>query len=125
MNKDQFKNRKIVTKEVEYRESPESEPVTFHIRKLTEAETREVGKKYATNDKAMDGMRYIMSRVVVEESSSTVRVFNDDDAKPDGLLSLQPFDMVQVVSDAAMVFSGLKKPEKKDDEENPKPSAAS
>lgn len=75
---------------------------TFKARKLTQAEVETLKKRYATADRALDGLRYVVCRTVVDENGD--RIFSDDDQ---ARMADVDFDVIQTIASEVVEFSGL------------------
>ena len=75
---------------------------TIKARKLTQAEVETLKKRYATADRALDGLRYIVCRTVVDDDGE--RVFSDDDQSR---MADVDFDVIQTIASEVVEFSGL------------------
>lgn len=76
-----------------------------HVRKLSQAEVETLKRQYASESKALEGLRYVVSRCVVDDAGK--RVFGDEDM---AALAAVDFEVIQTISTEAMKFSGLKVP---------------
>lgn len=83
--------------------------ITVKARKLTQAEVESIRKNYATEAKALEGFRYIVSRCVLEDSGE--RMFADADLAK---LSDIDFETIERIAKEVMRFSGLKVDAKND-----------
>ena len=75
---------------------------TFKARKLTQAEVETLKKRYATADRALDGLRYVVCRTVVDDDGD--RIFTDDDQSK---MADVDFDVIQTIASEVVEFSGL------------------
>lgn len=75
---------------------------TFKARKLTQAEVETLKKRYATADRALDGLRYVVCRTVVDDEGD--RIFTDDDQSK---MADVDFDVIQTIASEVIEFSGL------------------
>jgi hypothetical protein len=80
-----------------------SEDLTVKARKLTQAEVEHIRKTYATEDKALVGFRYIVSRCVLNDADE--RMFTDEDL---GKLATLDFDTIEGIALGVMKFSGMR-----------------
>ena len=97
MDRDSFFSRKISTTSVDL-----DDGTTLSVRKLSQAEVREIQKRYSAEDKTVDGLAFVMCRCTVDRTGE--RMFADDDL--DRIAEL-PFDDVSRVANAVMRFSGM------------------
>lgn len=77
---------------------------TVKVRKLSQAEVETLKAKYATEAKALEGFRFVVSRCVVDDNGE--RVFSDEDQQK---LTDVDFDIVQQIASEVVEFSGLNK----------------
>lgn len=82
--------------------------LTFTIRKMTQHEVETARREYSKPEKALEGYRWIFSRVVVSQEGE--RVFEDADKAK---LAAVDYDIITGVAEAAMRFSGLIKDDPK------------
>src|SRR5690606_20573137 len=75
---------------------------TVKARKLTQAEVETLTKRYATPDKALEGLRYTVCRTVVDDDGE--RVFSDEDQ---ARMADVDFDVIQAVASGVVGCSGL------------------
>lgn len=75
---------------------------TVKARKLTAAEVETIRKSYGSDDKALAGFRFIVTRCVVDDDGD--RLFKDEDA--DKLREVD-FDVVNAIASAIVEFSGI------------------
>ena len=78
-------------------------------RKLSQAEVETLKKRYSSDDKALEGLRYVVCRTVVDRESGE-RVFKDEDLQK---LADSDFDVIQTIADEVVKFSGMGKDAKK------------
>ena len=97
MDRDSFFARKVSTTSVDL-----DDGTSLHVRKLSQAEVRELQRKYSAEDKTVDGLAFVMCCCVVSKDGE--RMFADDDL--DRIAEL-PFDDVSRVANAVMRFSGM------------------
>src|SRR5262245_10678688 len=105
MDRDKFLSR---PKELKTTEITLSDGATLRIRKLSQQEVETIREKYAGDEKALEGMRFIVTRCVVNDEGE--RVFADDDQAK--LLEVD-FDDIQLIASEAVEFSGLNRSAKK------------
>ena len=97
MDRESFFSRKVSTSTVDL-----DDGTSLHVRKLSQAEVRDIQKRYSAEDKTVDGLAFVMCRCVVSKTGE--RMFADDDL--DRIAEL-PFDDVSRVANAVMRFSGM------------------
>ncbi len=78
---------------------------TMKARKLTQGEVETMRKRFSSEDKALDGLRYIVVRCAVKENGE--RMFSDDDMT---MLADCDFDVINAIANEVMRFSGLNLP---------------
>lgn len=76
---------------------------TLQVRKLSQAEVETIKAKYASEEKALAGYRYIVARCAVDGDGK--RIFSDADT--DKLADVD-FEAVQHIAAEVMKFSGLR-----------------
>ncbi len=110
MDRTEFLARKVQTKDVTL-----ADETVITIRKLTQADIETMTEKYSTGGtlKQMEGLRYIVSRAVV--NSNGERMFTDADLKT--VIREMDTDDVQHIAKEACGFSGLKTNENDVDED--------
>lgn len=101
MTRETFLSRRPATKTFTL---ADGESVT--IRKLTQREVETIRRDYATDAKALEGIRYTVSRAVVDEQG--VRLFTDADVSA---LADQDVETILAIGREITEFSGLAKPE--------------
>lgn len=74
----------------------------IHIRKLTAGEVETMQRKYSKEDKALEGLRFIVARCVVDETGA--QVYSDTDIVE---LANADYSIIQQIATAALEFSGL------------------
>lgn len=103
MNREQFLARAKSPQTTEITVGDEAEGHKVRARKLTQAEVETIRKRYATDEKALEGFRYIVSRCVVDEDGK--RLFTDDDA---ARLADIDFETIESIAMRVMQFSGMR-----------------
>ncbi len=111
MDRTEFLARKVQTKDVTL-----ADETVITIRKLTQADIETMTEKYSKGDtlKKMEGLRYIVSRAVVDDEGK--RLFTDADLKT--VIRDMDTDLVQNIAKEACKFSGLKVKETKDTDDD-------
>lgn len=75
------------------------------VRKLSQAEVETLKARYARDEKALEGLRYVVSRCVVDDSGK--RVFGDEDM---AALAAVDFEAIQTIATEVLKFSGMNGP---------------
>jgi hypothetical protein len=102
MDRDSFLKRKPATSDVTL-----DDGAVVKVRKLTEGEVQLLKKKYSTEATALEGLRFIVARCLVNEDGQ--RVLEDGDVSK---LTEMDFDTIQSIANEVMKFSGLMKDKK-------------
>lgn len=77
---------------------------TVHARKLSAGEVETCRRKYATDDKALEGYRWVVCRTLADESGN--RVLRDEDVTA---LAEMGYADVEQIATAVLIFSGVAK----------------
>jgi hypothetical protein len=83
--------------------------IVVHARKLSQAEVETIGKRFASDDKALEGFRFVVARCLLTEDGE--RMLKDEDQSA---LTSMDFDVIQAIATEVMKFSGITADAKKD-----------